>query len=83
MNKVAWIVEKKGFSEKLWKDFDLKNTESSRFRARVAKGRPAFQDRSSSSTAAIVQLSSLIKQYVKTANQYCTDEMEVCTIFQS
>ena len=78
------------FSKTL-KNFDLENfrsesfsiptscIESSRFRAHVAKGRPAFRDRSS--TAAIVQLSStsLIKQYVKTANQYCTDEMEVCT----
>ena len=45
------------FSEKLRKKFDLKNVrsdsfsirtsrmESSRFRARVAKGRPAFRDR--------------------------------------
>ena len=48
---------KKWFSEKLWKHFVLENfwsesfsirtscIESSRFRARVAKGRPAFRDR--------------------------------------
>ena len=47
----------KWFSEKLRKNFDLENVrsdsfsirtsriESSRFRARVAKGRPAFRDR--------------------------------------
>ena len=47
----------KWFSEKLRKNFDLENfrsdsfsirtsrIESSRFRARVAKGRPAFRDR--------------------------------------
>ena len=49
--------EEKWFSEKLRKDFDLENfrsesfsirtsrIESSRFRARVATGRPAFRDR--------------------------------------
>ena len=48
---------KKWFSEKLWKHFVLENfwsesfsistscIESSRFRARVAKGKPAFRDR--------------------------------------
>ena len=48
---------KKWFSEKLRKNFDLENfrsesfsirtscIKSSRFRARVAKGRPAFRDR--------------------------------------
>ena len=53
---------KKWFSEKLGKTFDLENflsesfsirtscIESSRFQARVAKGRPAFRDRITSGT---------------------------------
>ena len=53
MNRVAWNVEKSSFQKKI----DLENfrsdsfsirtsrIESSRFRARVAKGRPAFRDR--------------------------------------
>ena len=59
MNRVAWNVKKKWFSEKLRKNVDLENfrsdsfsihtstsrIESSRFRARVAKDRPAFRDR--------------------------------------
>ena len=50
MNRVAWIVEKSGFQknfEKFWlKKFSIQVClESSRFLARVAKGRPAFWDR--------------------------------------